>query len=203
MNNNPKHWQYHGFTATETGEWLTNACHDKPVDYARLQRLYELGASLEEAGKTDDLTPLAYAISQNDLTLATWLIGHGADVNAIMTAQRRPLMLAAAADKADMVTLLLGHNANPNAQTARGLTALIAAAEKGAVASVRLLLDAGASTAAVDENNRTAEKAAQAAGYPDVAALIALHTARAKQKLISAAEAPAPEKIILRRKPKI
>jgi ankyrin repeat protein len=102
------------------------------------------------------------------------LVKHGADVNAVANNPMlvQPLHSAAAAGRADIVQLLLESGADANARQQGGFIALHAAAQNGDHAMVKLLLDHGADAAAATDDGRTAADIADAAGHPEVVALL-------------------------------
>ena len=69
---------------------------------------------------------LGRAALNNEVAMARWLIGRGANVNVVDKLGMTPLLWAAAMDFADpaMIELLLKSGANADARNRDGLTAL-------------------------------------------------------------------------------
>jgi ankyrin repeat protein len=83
--------------------------------------------------------PLWRAANMGRLRVATFLLDHGADVNA-MSGGETPLISAAMNAQKAMVELLLSRGADVNARASNGGTALLAAAEGGFQAVAEVLL---------------------------------------------------------------
>lgn len=82
---------------------------------------------------------LMIATYQNDYTLASFLVKHGADPNQQDEIFNSPFLYAGASGYLDLVKLYLAYGARFDVYNQYGGTALIPAAEKGFVDVVRLL----------------------------------------------------------------
>jgi ankyrin repeat protein len=106
----------------------------------------------------DDKSLLDFAAEANQLSIATYLLDHGAQVNAVqqqgLDQGVTPLHRAAFFDSADIVELLISRGANVNAKhghNANGLagaTPLLYAASHGSLNGISVLLKHGADAAA-------------------------------------------------------
>lgn len=92
----------------------------------------------------DGMTPLHYAVLNNDVDVARALLRAGADVNARTRYEVSPLYLAAQNGSAAMTRLLLENGASANTLYREGETVLHTAARTGDPDTVAVLLDAGA-----------------------------------------------------------
>jgi ankyrin repeat protein len=157
--------------------------HVEPLDMAeaaaigdagRAAELLEGEPSLANSQSADGFAPLHYAGFFGHPGIARMLVKHGADVGAIANNPMmvQPLHSAAAAGRADIVQLLLESGADPNAHQQGGFVALHASAQNGDEAMTRILLAHGADPAAMTDDGRTAAAIADAAGHPEVVALL-------------------------------
>jgi len=132
------------------------------------------GSALEAAAdlagfSSDGFSPLHLAVFFAREAAADWLIGHGADIEAVARnpMRVRPLHSAAAGGSTACVQALLAAGAEVDARQAGGFTPLMAAAGAGNRAMARALLAAGAdSTLANDDGKRAADLARQAGHEP-------------------------------------
>jgi len=105
--------------------------------------LVVMQASLETGEKATDVdrwgwTALHWAVYNNHLKAAEWLLDRGAEVN-VQTAQKfgacpvgaTPLVLASYYGQARLVELLVKHSGDPTLKDAKGMTALDYAREFG------------------------------------------------------------------------
>jgi ankyrin repeat protein len=99
----------------------------------------------------DGMTPLHYAVLNNDLTVTQALLRAGADVNARTRYEVSPIYLAAQNGSAEMTRLLLDNGANANEVYREGERVLHTAARTGNPDTVKVLLDAGAEIDAREE----------------------------------------------------
>lgn len=99
----------------------------------------------DDAGET----PLMYASASSHSSLATleFLVGEGADVNAVSkTLERTPLFLAAASGRPEIVRFLLAKGANPrfvNANRYSAVTNVPVHVDEAHLEVLRILLEAG------------------------------------------------------------
>ena len=94
-------------------------------------------------------TALHYAAGKGNTKTVQFLLGAGANPNALNNFENTPLHEAAdmgrqMGDRWETVQLLLGARANPDAQNKRGETPLHEAAQMGRIKTVQLLLGARA-----------------------------------------------------------
>ncbi len=91
-------------------------------------------------------TPLALAIEHGHSDVISYLLDHGADVNAATATGNTPLHVAAYNGLTDVIKLLLGKGANVHAKMKNGVTPLhmAAIAVHDNIAAMRMLLDNGA-----------------------------------------------------------
>jgi len=137
---------------------LHQAAHrgDIPV----IQDFLASGESIN-ARATNGWTPLHYAAAAGHLNVATYLLDHGAEINAGMKeCEQTPLFSAVAARNPSaataMTNLLIQRGANPNATIAGDQTPLMVAVARCRADAAKLLLDAGAHIDALDEEGATA-----------------------------------------------
>lgn len=83
--------------------------------------------------------PLHSAVAARRLRIASLLIEHGADVNAVQSDGFTPLMGAAQNGQTEMIELLLAHGARADVVRVNGQTALDLAREGGHAAAAELL----------------------------------------------------------------
>ena len=104
----------------------------------------------------DGFTPLHLAAFFANSATVSFLLGRGADANAVSSNEMslRPIHSAAAANP-DAVEPLLEHGADPNTQQVGGWTALHAAADRGNVPLVELLLARGADPSLASDGGQT------------------------------------------------
>jgi len=130
----------------------------------------------------DDKSLLDFAVDAKQLAIATYLLDHGAQVNAIqqqglnqgVTALHR----AAFFDSADMIELLIARGANVNAKhgaRANGLggaTPLLYAAANGSLSAIATLLKHGADAAAGTVGGEAPLDSAAKQNHPEAVQLI-------------------------------
>ncbi len=124
----------------------------------------ESGFEIEDRSD-DGYTALHLAAYFGRLEVARYLLGRGADPNAVAQNKSRvtPLHSAVAGRHRDLSALLLAHGASPNAVQQGGFTPLHAAAQNGDDETVALLLLRGADPSRpADDGHDAAEMAAQA-----------------------------------------
>ena len=84
-------------------------------------------------------TPLHAALAANHASVASLLIGNGADLNAADAAGWRPLHLAAANNSVDVINTLIAQGAEATATNNDGLTPLAVAKQRGHKEAAALL----------------------------------------------------------------
>lgn len=85
-------------------------------------------------------TPLSLAVESENIEMATWLLSHGADVNAILRDDETAFTLA---KTESMAKLLLQHHVTINNVNRSGENALYKATMRGNLALVRFLISVG------------------------------------------------------------
>ncbi|MEW6736386.1 MAG: ankyrin repeat domain-containing protein [Acidobacteriota bacterium] len=96
-----------------------------------VKALIEAGADLNGKDSKYGMTPLMYAVEEDQLEVVKLLVKSGAKVNIKDRSGRTALMRAVAADRQDIVKVLLYNGANPKIRSNRGKTALYFANENG------------------------------------------------------------------------
>ena len=130
-----------------------------------------------------DRSLLDYAAEQNQVAVATFLLDHGARIEAAATSYRdmakgiTALHRAAYFDAADVVTLLLSRGAAVDAHTPNGATPLAYAASNGSLRAARLLISGGADIAARFSQAQTPLSEAIVHGHMAVVRLLTEHGA--------------------------
>ncbi len=97
--------------------------------------------------------PLHVASSKGDLSLMSFLLHNGAQINVQDIFGNAPLHYATDKSKRPAIELLLQHGANPNLQDFRGNSALHSACVNNDVETVKLLLQCQADPELPDFNN--------------------------------------------------
>ncbi|MFM2428508.1 MAG: hypothetical protein RL012_392, partial [Bacteroidota bacterium] len=100
-------------------------------------------------------TALSYAIDQNEIDIANWLVDHGADVEAKNLRGFTLLHQVVQRNHIDMVSLLLERGAETEVKDRQGRTPLHLAVAQSHTAIVELLLARGANVGVQDENGFT------------------------------------------------
>lgn len=148
-------------------------------DGAALGRLAVVQAAHEGWGEfivneysRDGYTPLQLACFFGHEDVARYLVGHGAQIDAVSRNAMaiQPLHAAAAGSHTAIVQLLLEAGADPNAVQQDSFRPLHAAAQNGSAELARLLLAHGADPALSDALGRTPRDLAAQGGYEEVAA---------------------------------
>jgi quinoprotein dehydrogenase-associated probable ABC transporter substrate-binding protein len=98
---------------------------------------------LAEGSSVDD--ELYNAVLSNDVDRAAYLIGKGANVNALSNLGSSPLTVAARAGCIPMMRLLVAHGAKVDRPDSDGSTPLMGAVARNRTAAIKLLLARGAS----------------------------------------------------------
>ena len=101
-------------------------------------------------------TGLHIVTARRDLAWMTFLLGHGADVNARDNRGTTPLALASNLGLVEGVDLLVKSGARVDETSVTGETPLIAAVHRRDLAMMRVLLQAGANPDRADNTGRTA-----------------------------------------------
>jgi ankyrin repeat protein len=149
----------------------------KAAESARALVLLD-GIRAVDQAEPDGMTPLHYAVLNNDSAVTSALLRAGAEVNARTRYGVSPIYLAAQNGSADITKLLLDAGANPNEVYREGERVLHTAARTGDPATVQLLLEAGAEVDAREAwHGQTALMWAVAQQHTDLIALLVEHGA--------------------------
>ena len=143
-------------------------------DVAAMQYAMEhdrLSVNLRETGS--GMTPLMCAVNGRQPAAVEWLLAHGAEIDASVTAYGTPLAIVAASrDGSEMVAMLLAHGADPNACARDGITPLMQAAMWDNADSAAMLLRAGARPTARSKFGNTARSIAASTGHDRIVRLL-------------------------------
>jgi len=97
-------------------------------------------------------TPLHFAAVGGSLAIATELLKHAVDVDALDASEETPLHLAARAGNAPICKLLLAAGAKMDAVNVQGMTPFVVAGHANAEPACRLLADHGAGVAGLADD---------------------------------------------------
>ncbi|MDA3950690.1 MAG: ankyrin repeat domain-containing protein [Spirochaeta sp.] len=103
--------------------------HMDIVEYLVEQADADINATTSEA--TGAVTPLRYAISNEDYLMVRYLLEHGADPSLPNSAGWRPIMTAARVGNREIIELLMEYGAEVNVRTEDGLTPIRIASNNG------------------------------------------------------------------------
>jgi quinoprotein dehydrogenase-associated probable ABC transporter substrate-binding protein len=132
----PAHGAYIEVTQADFKARPDLASPDQVVTQKKLENWLAEGADLTEE--------LSNAVNANAPDRVKFLIGKGADVNALNTQGSAPIHTASRQKHPEMVGLLITFKADPNAADGNGMTPLLHAVMRDDVASIKLLLANGA-----------------------------------------------------------
>ena len=128
-----------------------------------------LPLNLREATDAEGCTPLHRAVTDGSLSTVTWLLEHGAHLQAVNAKGQTPLHLAAGANRVDFINLFLEREASLSTVDHQGNTALHTAAGAGANQVVVALLKAGAAPGLKNRARQTARQLTENQNHPDTA----------------------------------
>jgi uncharacterized protein len=130
----------------------------------------------------DGFAPLALAAFFGHRDLVDWLLGQGAEVNAISknATGYTALSGAVARGDAEITRLLLSRGANARHRYGPGYSPLHEAAAGGKLEIVKLLITHGADPNAPNDEGQTALTMADAKGQSETAAFLRAHGTKAK-----------------------
>jgi uncharacterized protein len=140
----------------------------------RLAQLLEQNPQSARLSSVDGFTPLHFACFFSQPQIASLLLQHGVDVNAVAQNATKvtPLHSAAAARNLPIVTLLLTHGASPNVRQYGGWTPLHSAAQHGDKGMVEALLKHGADRAPQSDDGTTPADLARKHGHDQIVNLL-------------------------------
>lgn len=136
-----------------------------------VELLLERAAYLEETSNVDDTGPtaLVVAVASGHKDIASFLIKHGANIEAVDGNGRTPLLLAAEDNQASGLSeMLLYAGSRIDVTDNNGRTPLMAASRSGSLAVVKMLINRGARIHSADKDGRTALMDAEMEGHHDV-----------------------------------
>ncbi|OWZ06883.1 Serine/threonine protein kinase [Phytophthora megakarya] len=114
------------------------------------------------------MTSLMYAIVNNNLEIAKFLIKHSANVGVVDNDGSTALIYAARNTDVGIIKRLIKAGSDVNAVNARGETSLLNASRRGGLSIVRVLVESGANIDATDFKNRTPVIVAAGSGDVDL-----------------------------------
>ena len=130
-------------------------------DIKRLRACVSERADIALSTGEANMTLLHWAARAGAVKCARWLLGRGADTDALTTTRRTPLHMAAEYGAADTLWLLLENGARMNVQDTKGRTPLYRATYQGQVATAEALIVCGADTRIPMNSGKTAIKVAR------------------------------------------
>lgn len=133
--------------------------------------LLERGVYIEESSNVDDTGPtaLVLAVAWGHKDTASFLIQHGANIEAADGNGRTPLLLAVEDHRGlGLSELLIGAGSYVNATDNNGRTPLMAASRSGSWAVAEMLINGGARIDLTDREGKTALMDAALGGHYDV-----------------------------------
>lgn len=136
---------------------------------------------LSESTGLGGVTPLYFAVANQDISTIKKLLKRGSDVNRIGRNCFSPLQCAVDNEYLDVVKILLKAGADPNFQSGWGRTALMIAVAHQNIDIVRLLLTQKADPNLADEQGETALLAAIDAQSEELVKLLVKHGADIEQ----------------------
>lgn len=155
---------------------------DEEKEIRRIQQLIQNSPDLinaPSAGPNGNWTPLIQAAHQGWVRVATFLLDHGANVDARSPVET-PLIAATRSGNKALVELLLSRGANIEARDNNGETALHAATQKGFLTVVKTLIVHGADVNARNSAQNGLETPLHLAAHydrPEVIKLLLAHRA--------------------------
>ena len=159
------------------------------AELARTQALVKSSPDLIDALDEKGVTLLQKAADDGRLTVAEFLLGHGADIERASGSGDTALHHAAAHGRRAMVEFLLGRKARIDAKDRMGNTALFDAAGNGFLAVAKLLLEHGAKAGQVNAGGVTPLHRAAANNQAALVELLLKHGASV-DALTRAGESP-------------
>ena len=156
---------------------------NQPLDIFEVASLGRVDQAAEllrqDAGRAtawsqDGFTALPFACFFAQPEMASLLLQHGADPNAVARHPIKvtPLHSAAAARELPIVAMLLTHGASPNVHQQQGWTPLHSAAQHGDRGMIELLLQHGANPSDTSDDGTTAAALAAKSGHAEIAELL-------------------------------
>jgi len=119
------------------------------------------------------MTPLMEASLRNRMKMVRFLLGHGADTEAVEKSFGcNALTFACLSGRSEVVNILLDHGGKVNAHDRFRRTALMAAAATGNMGAVQRLLTSGADARSESKFGTTAADLAAIEGHTEIVALL-------------------------------
>lgn len=147
--------------------------------------LVEKGADLNSI-QIDGRPVVLYAVeSKMDDTVLSWMLAHGAKVDAPDWAGNTAFMIAVANDDYGRAKMLLEHGADVDAQNKSGETALMQSVRRGDLAAVKALVEeAKADEGKTDLSGLDAAHLASRLGQMEIASYLGLSPAQPKKDVV-------------------
>ncbi|KAH9106609.1 hypothetical protein LEN26_010464 [Aphanomyces euteiches] len=159
---------------SKNGEALIQAVRNG--DLMQVRTLLDEGASPNAKGDRGE-TPLHWAATHEDSSIAAELLLRGADVDQLDSYNRTPLHLASSIRNVNVVKELLKYGAKIDGRDSNGSTPLYVASIQGHLDVAEELLRQGASVDIADNDGDTPLLAASNVGYFSVAKILLDHGA--------------------------
>jgi ankyrin repeat protein len=139
-----------------------------------VQRIVERDPALAKSYSPDGFPVMALAAAFGHATVVRYLLGRGADVNAVASngTAYNSLTGAAAGGHAEIVTFLLEQGADANYRYGPGYSPLLTASANGYLEIVKALLEHGADLGAATDDGKSAVNIAEERKHPEVAAFL-------------------------------
>jgi uncharacterized protein len=137
----------------------------------RLKVLYQLNPDTINSKNGNEFTPLILAVYNYQHETASYLLEHGASVNA-NSPEGTALLAAVYKNNYEMVELLIKHKVNPDLTNEEGLTALMYAAMNNNLKIADLLLKNSANKTLISKSGHTALSYAKMYELKDMMALL-------------------------------
>jgi ankyrin repeat protein len=146
---------------------------------ARVRQIVDKNPTLAKSFSPDGFPVFALPAVFGHLEVAEYLLGKGADVNAVATngTGYNALTGAVASGHTAIVSWLLANGADPNYRYAAGYSPLLTAAANGHLGIVSLLLASGADLHAKTNDGKSALSFAQERGHAEVTDFLRSHGA--------------------------
>jgi ankyrin repeat protein len=158
-------------------ETATGDVTSEVLEINRMRAMIKDSPDLINARDREGRTPLHVAATEGQLSVAQFLLGSGADVQARNSVQATPLQLAANAGHKGLVELFLQKGARVDAVNSSDMTALHFAAIKGYLSIVESLVNHKADVNAKDSKGATPLHGAVGNGFKAIAEFLLEHGA--------------------------
>jgi ankyrin repeat protein len=151
--------------AKDPVEWMSFGIRLRRLEW--LQNALDAGVDITQPVSLE-MPPIVYASGSTPEVL-TWLLDHGAEIDAIDRRGATALHATASSGNVENTRWLLSNGANPEAKNHVGLTPLIAAcASRKGLKTARILVDAGADLRQLDQYGQGLLVLAASNGHLDI-----------------------------------